>query len=175
MLCLVDKAGRSTSESISAAQFVKTSRVFHQTFTIRRQDGGHESGSASFLGCLDRRLSAAFSCGPETPTAPRAASLPGAILRPWVLLPVWVLPQFLLLVINLQAWGLAAEEVSPSQHTMAVTILFAELISLLGGIATTGALWLAGSHFQPVPWGHSVGLGRGLYGCRSESGRSGHS
>lgn len=66
--------------------------------------------------------------------------LPVSVLRPWVLVAVGVLPQVLLLALNLQVWELAAGEMDAS-HRHAALVLFAlELLSLL--VPAGLAAWL---------------------------------
>ncbi len=68
--------------------------------------------------------------------------LPDSIVRPWVVAAVWVVPQVILAIINLQAWNLAAGEMSASQTGVAARIFSAQMLSLAAGAALCIWLWI---------------------------------
>ncbi len=65
----------------------------------------------------------------------RPLLLPPGASAPLVLLWVWLLPQALLLALNLQAWDLASGEMNPANRSTAFLIFGLELALLLGGAA----------------------------------------
>lgn len=75
---------------------------------------------------------------PVTPgTPPRRRSpllFPPGAARPLVLLWVWILPQALLLFLNLRTWELASGEVNTDQRLGALAILIAEIALLAAGV-----------------------------------------
>jgi len=66
---------------------------------------------------------------------PKAPSLllPPAASSPLVLLWVWLLPQALLLFLNLQAWDLASGEMAAPERAVAIGLFVGQLLLLLGG------------------------------------------
>jgi hypothetical protein len=61
--------------------------------------------------------------------------LPPGATSPLMLLWVWLLPQALLLFLNVQAWSLAVGEMDPGNRTAAHSLFALELALLLGGAA----------------------------------------
>ena len=70
----------------------------------------------------------------------RTQLLPQAFTRPSFIIWVMILPQLLLLFLNLSAWDLARGEMSPQQRGMALTIFVYEIGLLLIGLTGLGVL-----------------------------------
>ncbi len=67
--------------------------------------------------------------------------LPGVVTHPLTLLIAIVVPQLILLVINLRGYHLLSEEVNELQQRLAAGLFAGELVMLVGGCALTLWLW----------------------------------
>ena len=88
---------------------------------------------------------------PEAP-APKASKrrlLPGVVTHPLTLLIAIVVPQLILLVLNLRSYHLMSGEVTEFQLQLAALLFAAELVMLVGGFALMFWLW---RRSEGVPW-----------------------
>lgn len=87
--------------------------------------------------------------------SPLRSPLPDPVRSPLWLLIAAILPQSILVVLNLQDYGLMAGEMDPAQVRWAAG-LFAGQLALLGGTLTGMARWHA--RRQSIPWSGSLAL-----------------
>lgn len=71
-----------------------------------------------------------------TETAKKKWLLPESFSKAYLLLWIWVLPQILLLALNLRAWDIVRQEMSTQQRGLAVTIFSYECALLLFGLVS---------------------------------------
>lgn len=81
---------------------------------------------------------------PRRPKLP-ALLLPPALLSAWAVTAIWVLPQLILLVINLGVWDLVKGEVNADEKAILHQLFGLELFSLIGGVSLCAWLWWSGT------------------------------